>query len=463
MPTSEMHNLKQPSSFYRSTISQRDNYHVKQSDKIRENIPLCIHAHTVIMPLLADYPNNRIDVNPFKRECPILSDYDWRVKSVNVAKALSEARKTNRCESVIVALDSFTIGNAKPTEFNNIDSDLILLVGDTQHGPAEGFIELIKLAQSGVFSKIITANNPQHLNLFRAYGVPAEKLFFCPLGLSNLPPWLNTSSNNNIILPTDVQNSLSESPYFIGSLTDHHPSRRKIINSLAKMGLTKVAKTRSYKEASYYHKHSLASINISLNSDINFRFSEVILSGGTLVTDLLPSIQLQYIRKFFGSKGIYYFKSFDHLKSLLIDIKRESSAKSFLDSLDLDSRFLSLWNDQKLLRTIDDLDQYLIAYSDDWREQAEKHVLSKYSNSVKSIGTWDRIYRYVEVRDFCRSQDSVMTRKKLIVHDQMCPLTLIDSADLQFDEIAIETKDPALNYVTDLISRHELNFFAAPS
>ncbi len=455
-----MHRLKQPTSFYRLAHLATSTGKAEDHQIAQTGAPLCIHGHTIILPLLADFPNPRIDINPYTDNCEFLADYDWSKRVIDIDNVLSCARKSHRCNLVVIALDSFTIGNIKPIRLEDVDLQKVLLVGDTQHGPAQGFIELIELARSGHFSKIISANNPQHLNLFRAYGVPKSKLFYCPLGVSNLPPWIDKIKYEEFIFPARVATSLSRQPSFVGSLTDHHPSRRKLINHLSKMGLTRVVKTQSFKEASYYHNQSLASINVSLNSDINFRFGEVLVSGGVLVTDQLPAIQSDYISKFFGSDGVHYFKGLQEVQTLLASLQREERLPNILESRHLDTPFVSLWNQGKLLRTIDDLEDYLIGYSDDWRESAEKQIFKDYPDSIKTKDTWDRVLRYVEIRDFCRSQNSSLSPKRLIVHDEMCPLTLLDAADLQFDEIELRTARSVIRFVVDVISRNEPNYFA---
>jgi hypothetical protein len=224
------------------------------------------------------------------------------------------------------------------------------------------------------------------------------------------------------------------------------------------MGLVRVAKTRSYKEASYYHKSALVALNISLNSDINFRFCEILAAGGVLVTDLLPSVQSQYIDSFFGNKNIHFFKNFADLKLMLSEFTRKASFESIRDH-DTGSYFINLMRDQKMLQSLEDLDSYLIPYSDNWRQQVETEIFQKYPHFIKTVESWERIYRYVEVRDSCRNLDNEAKGRRLVVHDDMCPLTLLDSADLQFEEVAIRSSNPALNYVANQISRHEPNYF----
>ena len=37
-------------------------------DGANEELPLCVHGHITPLPLLADFPKKRIDINPFKED-----------------------------------------------------------------------------------------------------------------------------------------------------------------------------------------------------------------------------------------------------------------------------------------------------------------------------------------------------------------------------------------------------------
>jgi hypothetical protein len=412
--------------------------------------PICIHAHKINLPLLADFPKNRIDINPFLSECKYLPDYDWTSRTIDAASILKTVRMTTSASAVAVFLDSFTIENALPVNLKKVDLPIHLFLGDTQHGPAEGFWRLIELAKTENFEKIIATNNPQHLHFFEAAGVDKSKLFFCPLGIANASSNIFEHIQERCAQIPKAKEYLKGQLTFVGSITDHHLRRKRIANSLSSLGLCNIIKTRDYRDAAVIHSLSKACLNISLNSDINFRFSEVLGSGGVLVTDDLAPIQKSYVQRFYGSQGIAYYGS---QNDLIRTIKEDD-----LDCItcNLDSSESQLAHNRKAnvyLDSLNDLDKYIVKYGDDERRDLEHGIRTLYQEYILCGQLRERVDRYIYWRDQAMALSDISDNTSIVFPESECPLTLLDISDLSFSSIKINPLNISHAFVASQLTK----------
>ncbi len=147
----------------------------------------------------------------------------------------------------------------------------ILLMGDTHH-LKEPLQTMLSYANNEPWDLISSEHDRHHLPLFTKAGL--EKLIWLPCFTMN--PYR--------ISP---QCPVDERPLFVGSLSQHHVQRLKIISQLQSQGINlKITTAEQSIAANLYNKHSV-SLNVSLNCDLNFRVMEVLAAGGCLLTDRL--------------------------------------------------------------------------------------------------------------------------------------------------------------------------------
>ena len=147
----------------------------------------------------------------------------------------------------------------------------ILLMGDTHHmkNPLK---TMISYAMSEPFDLISSEHDRHHLSLFRE------------AGLKNLI-WLPCFTMNPYKI--EPSKSVQNSAVFVGSLSDHHYHRRKLIGQLRDAQIPLHVTAASQKQASLLYNSSAVSLNVSLNADLNFRIMEILAAGGCLLTDRL--------------------------------------------------------------------------------------------------------------------------------------------------------------------------------
>lgn len=175
----------------------------------------------------------------------------------------------------------------------------IVSVADTHHlhRPIERVLEYLN---DECFSLISAENDRHHLKWLSRYG------------LSNLS-WLpNLALTPRIHRVREISHKVN-SACFVGSLGKFHPFRASVVESLQKSVPGFFACTANQEQASLLYNTYNISLNISLNSDLNWRFFEVIAAGGFLLTDRLPpdsGIELLF------TEGVHYeaFSSEDELR-----------------------------------------------------------------------------------------------------------------------------------------------------
>jgi len=163
---------------------------------------------------------------------------------------------------------------SKRTHIYNLDAlpgKKILLMGDTHH-MENPLRVMLDYARSEAWSLVSSEHDRHHLPLFREAGL-----------------------NNLIWLPCYTMNPYRHPPsevvdnrvVFVGSLSPHHIYRQHVINELQKWHVKLYIASAHQAEAAKLYNSSFISLNISLNSDLNFRVMEVLAAGGCLLTDRL--------------------------------------------------------------------------------------------------------------------------------------------------------------------------------
>ena len=275
-------------------------------DRSGAMIPVAIHAHTLVcLPLLADFPKVRIDVNPFHGQLGI------RMPSENIdIRDLAQRFPRSQGLPLLLFFDCHTINRVTLSELESWDNEIILFVGDTQHGAKDGLLKLMTLAAQPRISKLVFVNNPHHAHWFRSEATIDKEFLFFPLGLAN---YLIDRSGTS-------DNGYAKSVVHVGSIGSMHPRRKRFFdffsNAIPAPDLVWLS-TDSYPQANAIYANSLASLNVSLNSDLSFRIFEIVRSGGLCLSDRLGRIQADH----FCFKDSPNFVEFDTAADLILHIR----------------------------------------------------------------------------------------------------------------------------------------------
>lgn len=275
-----------------------------------DSIPLCIHAHKINLPLLADFPKSRLDINPFYYQ----SYFEGRWGTY----LLNELEKLNHHKlPILLFLDSFTISNIHLLDISNYTGEIYLFVGDTQHGPLNGLLSLISLSHSKCISKIFFVNNPQHAHWFARTNEDFKRFYFFPIGFANYNRatcWEDQLVSNSVI--------------HVGNILSTHKFRKYILDGLRENQVPiALLRTKSYHHANSLHTNSIASINISLNSDISFRITEILVSGGLCITDRIGYVQSLNF-PILSEHNIIEFDNLADLASIILDLQKRHTSKN---------------------------------------------------------------------------------------------------------------------------------------
>lgn len=395
-----------------------------ESEMKVENDPantLCFHAHKINLPLLANFPAKRIDINPFHTKKEDMPGFDWHERRIDVLECYKIHSKKKNISEVAVFLDSYTINNLYPENLSGLNVPIYLIIGDTQHGPFEGFLNLITLAARPEFKYVLTANNPQHLNLLRISGIPSNKLYYFPLGAANYIDSLENSrrieGGNEGSLTESLLKYFSKEVIFVGN-TSAHPRRREIVGKLSAANLIKRVSTKNYKDMLLLFSACRAALNLSLNGDINFRFFEALRQGCTLITDRLPFIQEEYLKRYTQPAKIIYYSSInDCIDSI-----------SKLDYFHIEKQKPELFGVRSIETMGDIFSGHATPFLDHRRKILEDRLKLQYADSIKSKNWEDRLARYIYWRDM--ALENTNDRLYAVFGRSECPLTAIDCLDL---------------------------------
>ena len=175
-----------------------------------------------------------------------------------------------RPDVVVVALDSTR--SSFPRNLAALDCPKALLLGDTHHleSPLRFMVGYV-LAER--FDLIVGNHLRQHLHFFRH--VDRGRIAWIP-GI-----WVR-----NFALP--FREDHPDPPVFIGQVGPHHPHRQRVLEAVRAAGLPlDVLSNVAQADAARRYNQSLATLNSSLNGDLNMRVFEALGHGAFLLTDRL--------------------------------------------------------------------------------------------------------------------------------------------------------------------------------
>lgn len=324
--------------------------------------PVCVHGHKISLPLLGDFPKRRKDVNPFREDA--VFEGLWGSFTL---RGLDSHRGS---QPILVFLDSHTIHNVRILDAHTYEGDVYLFVGDTQHGPADGFLSLIELSHQRCVKKIFFVNNPQHAHWFARTPADFSRFAFLPIGLAN-----HEKSD------TWEARHVQESVVHIGNVLPGHAYRKHILEGLQEQGArVTFMRTAGYRTANSVYSAARGALNISLNSDLSFRLSEVLVSGGLCISDELGFVQRENFA-YALSDSLLTFGSLAELLTILSDVESgEVGRRSTLDPFD-----------GERLETLDDVATFA-------RAVVEPRIGSW---SSPGGGRMSDLDRYLSVRDTC--------------------------------------------------------------
>lgn len=201
--------------------------------------------------------------------------------------ALESQKLRTKFDALVVWSDAS--GSNRPLNLAAFDCPKVLCVGDTHHleRPLRGMIDYAKKAG---FDFIVSSHNRHHLHWFGEAGF--DKLAWIP-GLKARH------------IPRPIKDGRAPQICFIGQWTDFHPRRQRLLEALQKQGVPLLARQAPRETSADLYAGSAASLNVSLNGDLNLRIFEVLSAGGCLLTDRLSrqsglDLILQNDRDFYG-------------------------------------------------------------------------------------------------------------------------------------------------------------------
>ena len=158
---------------------------------------------------------------------------------------------------------------------SRLDCPSFVSIADTHHlyRPLETMIDYIKNEN---YTFISAENDRHHLKWYKR------------AGFNNLC-WIPNVALYPQIISRQVEDSYKYEIVFVGSLGKFHPFRGMVVDTLRANFKNRFhVGSANQREASKIYNSSLISINVSLNSDLNWRFFEIIAAGGFLLTDRVP-------------------------------------------------------------------------------------------------------------------------------------------------------------------------------
>lgn len=211
-----------------------------------------------------------------------------------------------RPDLIVVKADAAR--NNFPRNFSVCGIPAVLILGDTTHmkSPLE---VMLRYAASEPFVLYVTDHKRHHLHWF-------QKLGLGPIA------WTPGLFVKDYEIPFQTLRDVPLS--FVGQAGKFHPWRAKMLEELERRGVKITKGSAPQKEAAAIYARSEATLNLSLNADLNLRVFEVMAAGGCLVTDKLPpqsglDILFQPGRDFFWYEGI------DDLLELLTELKKNTN------------------------------------------------------------------------------------------------------------------------------------------
>ena len=177
---------------------------------------------------------------------------------------------TERPDLILVKADA--TGRTFPRNLGAFKCPKVLLVGVTHFLP-QPIRKVIEYAKSEPFDFIIMDVTRHHAHWFRE------------AGFKNVH-WLPALEYNPLVRP--VKKNPGHALTFVGQAGSHHPFRKSVLERLKADGFPLEVLQAPQAKAADLYSDSLATLNITLNGDINMRFFEGLAAGGFLLCDRLP-------------------------------------------------------------------------------------------------------------------------------------------------------------------------------
>jgi glycosyltransferase involved in cell wall biosynthesis/tetratricopeptide (TPR) repeat protein len=191
-------------------------------------------------------------------------------KPFDAPKFFAEQGITEMPDLVLVKADA--TGRTFPRNLGAFKCPKVLLVGVTHFLP-QPIRKVIEYAKSEPFDFIIMDVTRHHAHWFRE------------AGLKNVH-WLPALEYNPLVRP--VKKHPGHRLTFVGQAGAHHPFRKSVLERLKSDGFPIEVLQAPQAKAADIYSDSLATLNLTLNGDINMRFFEGLAAGGFLLCDRLP-------------------------------------------------------------------------------------------------------------------------------------------------------------------------------
>jgi len=228
-----------------------------------------------------------------------------QVGSYDILEVIDRLPSNQKPDLIVVKSDAAR--NNFPRNIGACGIPAVLILGDTTH--MERPLEvMLRYAASEPYSLYVTDHKRHHLHWFQNMGIG-------PVA------WTPGLFVKDFQIPFKRHRDIPLS--FVGQAGKFHPWRAKMLEELERRGINITKGSAPQKEAAAIYARSEATLNFSLNADLNLRVFEVMAAGGCLVTDRLPSqsgldILFQPGRDFFWYDGI------DDLVELLAGLQKNS-------------------------------------------------------------------------------------------------------------------------------------------
>ena len=246
--------------------------------------------------ILHEYDESALPKNTYKKIIKIpRGEYDLAIELEKLA--------VDKFENIFLCLDAtlpFVLRNLK-----NVAKKIYLILGDTHH-MSKPITKIREYIKSEYFDGIIFTNNLRHAHWFR--DVTDSNFYFEPA------IFVLDSKKNHI----EQNPSRLEDVIFYGQLGIFHPRRCRILPELISKKLVTHIHGSAISIATAL-QNTVASINITLNSDLNSRVFEIAQSGALLIIDQL-SISNGHGTVLIPGHNCLTFKNSEELICLLSDI-----------------------------------------------------------------------------------------------------------------------------------------------
>jgi len=223
----------------------------------------------------------------------------------DICDVLDRIPKEQYPDLIIVKSDAAK--NNFPRNIGSCGVPAVLILGDTTH--MERPLEvMLRYAASEPYSLYVTDHKRHHLHWFQKMGIG-------PVA------WTPGLFVKDFQIPFKRHRDIPLS--FVGQAGKFHPWRAKMLEELERRGVKITKGSAPQKEAAAIYARSEATLNFSLNADLNLRVFEVMAAGGCLVTDKLPA-QSGLDILFRPGRDFFWYEGIDDLVELLAGLRKNS-------------------------------------------------------------------------------------------------------------------------------------------